>query len=206
MYRERLEEHLEALAYHYRHSGEGDKAIHYLELAGDKAAAVFSLPEARKHYQDAIALIDGQDRSPETDVSRIDLTLKLAKASHYATSADTLKTLEIARDYAQRIGDDRRLARIAYWMGGVYRMLGNHPRVFAVLSECVALAQTLGDEELQAFSFHVMGRACYLTGEYLKGIGYMDQGIPISERLGNLTGGILFMWILGRLLRVAREV
>lgn len=186
LYPDRLEEHYEALAYHYGHSVDGEKAVHYVELAGDKAAGVFSLPEARKHYQDGVALIDAQDKSPDRLRKRIDLTLKLAKASHYATSGETLKTLEIARDYAQELGDEHRLARIAYWMGGVYRMLGNHPRVFAVLGECVKLAQALGDEELQAFSFHVMGRACYLTGDYAKGIDYMNQGIAMSERLGNL--------------------
>jgi len=187
LYPDRLEEHYEALAYHYSHSAEGEKAVHYLELAGDKAAGVFSLPEARKHYRDAIALIDAQEKSPDKLRKRIDLTLKLAKASHYATSGETLKTLEIAHGYARQLGDEHRLARIAYWMGGVYRMLGNHPRVFAVLGECVKLAQALGDEELQAFSFHVMGRACYLTGDYAKGIRYMEQGIPISQRLGSLS-------------------
>ena len=186
LYSDRLEEHYEALAYHYSHSLEGEKAVHYLELAGDKAAGVFSLPEARKHYLDGIALIDAQDKGPDRLRKRIDLTLKLAKASHYATSGETLKTLKIARDYAQELGDEHRLARISYWMGAVYRMLGNHPQVFAVLGECVQLAQALGDEELQAFSLHVMGRACYLTGDYARGIHYMDEGIAISERLGNL--------------------
>jgi class 3 adenylate cyclase/tetratricopeptide (TPR) repeat protein len=186
LYADRLEEHYEALAYHYSHGGNVEKAVHYLEQAGDKAAGVFSLPEARKHYRDAVALIDTQDKSADGMRRRIDITLKLAKASHYATSGETLKTLETARDLAQELGDQHRLARIAYWMGGVYRMLGNHPRVFAVLGECVKLAQDLGDEELQAFSFHVMGRACFLTGDYAKGIRYMEQGIVISERLGNL--------------------
>jgi class 3 adenylate cyclase/tetratricopeptide (TPR) repeat protein len=186
LYRDRLEEHYETLAHHFRNSMDGDKAVHYLELAGEKAAGIFALPDARKHFQDAISIIDAQAKSEDSMRRRIDLTLKLAKASHYATSGDTLKTLEIARDYAQQLGDSHRLARIAYWMGGVYRMLGNHPRVFAVLGECMKLSQALGDEELQAFSLHVMGRACYLTGDYAKGVQFMDKGIIISERLGNL--------------------
>ena len=186
LYAGRLEEHYEALALHFSHGGEHEKAVHYLELAGDKAAGVFSLPEARKHYQDAIALVDAQDTSPDRQRRRIDVTLKLAKASHYATSEETLKTLQVARDCARQLGDEKRLARVAYWMGGVYRMLGNHPQVFAVLGECMKLAQALNDEELQAFSNHVMGRACYLTGDYAKGVEYMEQGIAISERLGNI--------------------
>jgi tetratricopeptide (TPR) repeat protein len=182
----RLEEIYEALAHHYMHGGDEAKAVHFLDRAGDKAAGVFSLIEACRHYRDAIALLDAPPATPERQRSRIDITLKLAKASHYATSEDTLKTLEVARAYAVQLGDDHRLARVAYWMGGVYRMLGNHPRVFAELNECMKLAERLGDEELQAFSLHVMGRACYLTGEYSKGIHYMERGMAISERLGNL--------------------
>jgi class 3 adenylate cyclase/tetratricopeptide (TPR) repeat protein len=186
LYGDRLEEHYEALAYHFSRSGNNAKAVCYLGLAGDKAAGVFSLPESRKHYRDAIALLDSQERSPDRMRERIDLTLKLAKASHYATSEELLRTLEVARDYAKNLGDKHRLARVAYWMGGVYRMLGNHPQVFAVLSECMKLAKALEDEELQAFSFHVMGRACYLTGDYAKGVQYMQEGIAISERLANI--------------------
>ena len=187
LHRDRLEEHYEALAYHYSHSVDGEKAIHFLELAGDKAAGIFSLPEARKHYGNALDLLESQGASPDRLRKRIDITLKLAKASHYATSSDTLRTLEVAQDLARQLGEEHRLARVWYWMGGVYRMLGNHPRVFSILGQCMQLAQALGDEELQAFSLHVMGRACYLTGDYAKGIGYMERGIPISERLGNLS-------------------
>jgi tetratricopeptide (TPR) repeat protein len=117
----------------------------------------------------------------------VDITLKLARASHYAASKETLTTLEVARGYAQRLDDRHRMAQVASWMGGIYRMLGNHKQVFAVRGECAQLAEALGDDEMLASAYHVMGRACYLTGDYRKGIDFMARGIGISERLGNLA-------------------
>jgi tetratricopeptide (TPR) repeat protein len=187
VYPERLEEHYEALAHHYGHSADTAKGTQYLELAGDKAAKVFSLAAARRHYQDAIALLDAADKTPEHLGRRVDITLKLAKASHYAASNETLGTLEVARGYAQRLDDRHRMVQVASWMGGIYRMLGDHKRVLVVLGECAQLAEALADEEMLASAYHVMGRACYLTGDYRKGIDFMARGIDISERLGNLA-------------------
>jgi tetratricopeptide (TPR) repeat protein len=186
-YPDRLEEHYEALAYHYGRSANAAKGIHYLELAGDKAAKVFSLAPARQHYEDAIALLDAGDKAAERLAQRVDITLKLARASHYAASEDTLATLEVARGYAQQLEDRYRIAQVGSWMGGIYRMLGNHRQVFSVLGECAQLAEALEDDEMLASAYHVMGRACYLTGDYQKGIDYMARGIEISERLGNLA-------------------
>ena len=86
LYADRLEEHYEALAHHYGQSDDEGKAIRYLELAGDKAAAIFSLREARKSYRVAIDLVDGQLPSQEVKRARIALSLKWAEVSHYAAT------------------------------------------------------------------------------------------------------------------------
>ena len=61
LYAERLEEHYEKLAYHFSHSTDIEKALRYLELAGDKATRYHSLVEARSHYHDALALFSTEE-------------------------------------------------------------------------------------------------------------------------------------------------
>lgn len=180
----RLEQHCEALAWHFGRSTDTDKAAFYCEMAGDKAAGVYSLETARARYREVLELLQAGSE-PDSRRRRVDVTLKLAKASHYAASDETLAALEAASIDARWLEDPLRLARVASLMGGVYRMLGNHPKVFSVLSECARLAEELQDEEMLATANHVMGRASYLTGDYAQGISYMERGISISERLGH---------------------
>ncbi len=56
LYRGRLEAHLEELARHAYLGEVWDKAVHYLHLAGDRAKGMSALPEAVRHYQQAIGL------------------------------------------------------------------------------------------------------------------------------------------------------
>lgn len=181
---DRLGQHCEALAWHYARSTETDKAATYCEMAGDKAAGVYSLDTARMRYREVLALL-GASTDPAMRLQRVDVTIKLAKAAHYAASEETLAILEAARADAKLLEDPGRTARVASLMGGVYRMLGNHPKVFFVLGECARLAEELEDDEMFAAANHVMGRASYLTGDYARGIAYMERGIAISERVGN---------------------
>ena len=47
VYAERLEEYYELLAYHYRQSDNGAKAVEYLDLASQKAAKAHALEDAK---------------------------------------------------------------------------------------------------------------------------------------------------------------
>ena len=89
LYPERLEEQFEVLAYHYSRSTNREKALHYLELVGDKAARNFALLDARTYYKDAMELIDAHPTTDEQKSmlqlrKRVTISIKWAQVSHYA--------------------------------------------------------------------------------------------------------------------------
>lgn len=185
-YTDRLEEHYEALAHHYGKSAYPERAIHYMELAGDKAAKYFSLGEARRHYRAAIDLLYSLERSTETKSSYIDLSLKWAEVSHYVASEEHLKILERSLKFAQDLKGETRLARITYWIGRMYYSLGKMVQALSYYERCIEMAGELKDEGMLALPYNVIGRTCLFTSEYAKGIDYLEKGIPMMERLGNL--------------------
>jgi class 3 adenylate cyclase/tetratricopeptide (TPR) repeat protein len=67
LYAERLEEFYELLAYHYGRSGNDDKAVEYLDLANQKATRANSMEEAKRHFDEAMKLLD---RMPDTASNR----------------------------------------------------------------------------------------------------------------------------------------
>jgi predicted ATPase len=61
LYRERLEEFYEQLAYHYDESGDAEKTVEYLLKAGEKARRAYLNDEAIGYFQRAL---EGLDASP----------------------------------------------------------------------------------------------------------------------------------------------
>jgi class 3 adenylate cyclase len=73
---ERLEEMAGLLGYHYALAGEVDRATHYLEIAGDRAAATFANDEARTSYSWALDLLGDE---PVNAVASAGLWVKLGR-------------------------------------------------------------------------------------------------------------------------------
>jgi class 3 adenylate cyclase len=62
----RLEEVAAVLGRHFAAAGEAERALHYLEVAGDHATAAFANDEAISSFRAALAVVDEQDAGSET--------------------------------------------------------------------------------------------------------------------------------------------
>ena len=75
---DRLEEVAAVLGHHYAMAGETERAVHYLEVAGDHAASVFANDEAIASYRHALEIVD-QDRARDAMAkAAVELRAKLA--------------------------------------------------------------------------------------------------------------------------------
>jgi ABC-type oligopeptide transport system substrate-binding subunit len=68
----------EALAYHYRQAGEGEKAVHYALKAGDRARQLYANQEAIDYYQQALGLL-----KEANDLERAARTLMKLGLTHH---------------------------------------------------------------------------------------------------------------------------
>ncbi len=76
---DRLEEVAAVLGYHYAAAGETDRAVHYMEVAGDHAASVFAMDEAVASYREALAIIDEGRTVGTVAQAAVELRAKLAE-------------------------------------------------------------------------------------------------------------------------------
>jgi len=65
LYRDRLDEQVEALATHYARSHCQDRALYYLIRAGQKTARSFANTEALSYYEQALNLLEQVDSAPQ---------------------------------------------------------------------------------------------------------------------------------------------
>jgi tetratricopeptide (TPR) repeat protein/transcriptional regulator with XRE-family HTH domain len=119
------------LAYHYARSDEQDKAILYLERAGDAARARYAQTEAASAYREVVARLETLGRRAQAAAVSEKLGMMLALQARYDEALVTLEqTGEVYRLEADLEGELRALAqigRIHRWRGtsqqGLTRLL-----------------------------------------------------------------------------------
>lgn len=183
LYADRLPEHFELLAFHFNHSADTQKALQYLERAGGKAARVFALGEARRHYRAAVERLREGGTTEELS-RRIDLTLKWAAVSFYVPSRALLDALEAARADAIALKDDDRVALTTFWAGTIHYALGNPEQALARLQACRELPGAARNANVQAMSLNYLGRVCFYLVDFGNSMAHFEVGIPLLEGLG----------------------
>ena len=189
LYKDRLEEQWESLAHHYNRSELWEKAIHYLELSGDKAIQNSSLADARTYYRQALGIIDSQIQKtvdPEVNLKLrwIDVSLKWAGISYYSVSAEATKILEASVSYSKDFEDDIRLARLLHSLGQRNILQGDLEKAEAYFSACQSIAKRVKDLALLGLAFAALGRTKYFDGKYDEAKAYLELGIPYLEEFG----------------------
>ncbi|HVN40169.1 MAG TPA: AAA family ATPase [Myxococcota bacterium] len=173
----RVEEQIERLAHHFARSDEREKAVFYLERAGDKAAASGAIVQALGHYREAVAIVDELVSTPGQMKRRIELSQKLASVAIYRPGLGVRAVLERSCLLAQQLGDTRAERRCLYWVGWLDASLGRWRDALAGFERCVELATAEGDRRLLARVDSNIGQALYHMGEFDSAVIHLERSI-----------------------------
>jgi class 3 adenylate cyclase/tetratricopeptide (TPR) repeat protein len=179
----RLEDYCEPLAYHYSRDDDLDRAVRYLEQAGDRAALAFALESARNHFSAAIHLLTGDHQGRQ----RIEISLKLAAVSQFATSTEHVDVMRQALRDAIPLNDFRLIANCHYWLGRMYYGRGNPNNAIPEFETVLENAAHIHDDQLLGRAYCVLGRISLFTAEPARGLRFFDRGIDMLRRLGDLV-------------------
>jgi predicted ATPase len=154
---DRIEEQVDLLAYHWERAEEPERAIHYLQQAGDRAVRLSAYQEAIAHYSRALELLE---TLPETaDRDQQELTLLLGQvAPIIATKSWGAPELGHVYDRSwelcQRTGDISQRLRVMEVIRGFYCVRAEHRKALEFSEEIVNLAQRVEDP-LQVMLSHL---------------------------------------------------
>ena len=113
VYKEKIDDYLDMLAFHYLHSDEFEKAIYYLIKAGEKARAVYGNVEAIAYFEDAIKLMDEHPGSWDEYLEKAHLGLAglydlvgryNRSIEHYEICISIVKPLDKKSGFLRKIG------------------------------------------------------------------------------------------------------
>jgi class 3 adenylate cyclase/tetratricopeptide (TPR) repeat protein len=178
LYAQRQEEICEQLAYHFKHGGEAEKTVTYLEMSVSKAAKDFSFPVASTHCENAYGLLKGLARTPENIRRQAILALRWANINTRNANPIMLGVLEESLKEAREIQDSPLIVRLLRYLGNYKCRLGIKD-ASAHLEECLALAETLKDPRQIALATDAVARATFHEGQIEGSIPWFEKSISL---------------------------
>ena len=125
LYAATLEEHYGELAHHYTRSGNTEKAVEYLHLAGQQAARRCANSEAVIHITTALELLQTEPETPERIQQELTLQLALAlplTVTKGLAASEVATVYTRARALAQQVGELSQLFQVLWRQRSFYVM------------------------------------------------------------------------------------
>ena len=191
------------LALHFQQAGTFDKAISYLEQAGDAAARVYANTEAIAHYNRAIDL-SGQVGAPSQDLTL--LYTRLGRALELNSEFDrVLETYEEMERLSRQLEDPSMalaslIARVT--IQAVPSAVHDPEQALSLGSRALTLSRELGDRTAEAKILWSLSLANYFTNQLVQAIDYGERSLALARELGlreqtaqtlNDLGGLIYV-------------
>lgn len=203
----------ELLAYHYARSDDHDKAVSYLERAGDRARDQGAHGAAEQHYRELLDRLDTWGRFPDAVRIREKLGGVLSPAGRYDEATWVLEaTLPVFR----ASGDTESLVRVTVRIGWTHARLGNARAGIAIITPLLRSLEGSDAPHLLAPLYAALGQLLFTAGEYRGCLAVAERTAELAREIGDDRSGVLahaqrmnVLQMLGRLndaLRVSEEV
>jgi tetratricopeptide (TPR) repeat protein len=173
---------IDALAFHYARSDAVEKAIEYLELAGDHALAQRAHAAAGDYYEALVVSLDGLQRPLAAARAREKRAATLRLQADYPAARDELE--RAARVY-QAAGDENAVARTAAHIGEVCRDVGERLEGVARLRRALeSIDQTVPSHGL-AELYVVLASLLSAGGQFPEQLMIAERAQELSTRIGD---------------------
>ncbi|RJP26781.1 MAG: TIR domain-containing protein [Actinobacteria bacterium] len=177
-----LEDFYETLAYHHSRSEDTEKAIHYLKLAGDKAAKDYSNWEAVNFYKEAISFLDTQPETGERKGEKLEIYLSAWSPMTFLNYPEgSLGILQQAERIAEDLKDERYLVRVYRRLGLYHTLRGNNLMGLEYSEKSFDMAERIGEIDTMARSANDVCTARNLVGDCLKVADTTRKALQLLE-------------------------
>ena len=183
LFRDRLPEFYETLAFHFKQGESVLRAVDYLMKSGDKSVGRYAVEEAHQYYKEAFEILSNKpDKSQEEERLLIDLLIKWALVFYHRGDWGALdKLLSAHEELAESLDDKARLGMFYAWLGfTVYGARGKPKDSYEYLNRALELGEEIGNQQ-------VMGYACTWLNWTCADWGLLDEAIVFGEKAQEIS-------------------
>jgi tetratricopeptide (TPR) repeat protein len=175
-------EQVERLAHHALRGEVWDKALAYCRQAGEKAMARSAYREAVAYLEQALGAAQHLPAPPDLLAQGIELRIILDSA--FLTLGDPSRGFDSLREaavFAEALGDQRQLGRIAIGMTHYFLRTGDFDTAIEYGQRALAHATTSGALVEQALAHCVLGTIYFSLGDYRSATDVLRRSVAALE-------------------------
>jgi len=177
LFRERLPEFYETLAYHYKQGQSYLKAVDYLMKAGEKCNERYTLEESHQYYKEAFDILSNKtDRSKDEDILLIDLLIQWSSVYHLRGDMTGLEGLLKRHEaWVSSLDDEARLGMFHAWRGWSLIWKEKYHESYRHLSHALEIGEKINNSKIIGYS------SCWLT-QTCSNLGLFDKALACGRR------------------------
>jgi len=177
LFKDRLPEFYETLAFHFKRSRSILKAVDYLMKSGEKSLKRYAVEESHKYYREAYDLLKNKPgKTREDNELLFDLLARWAMVYYYRGDFIGLTTVfEENTELAGSITDKSRQGMFYAWLGAALTCRARLRQSYEYLKKAIIIGDKHQDDRLNGFV------CCWLTW-CCTGLGLMDNATIYGER------------------------
>jgi class 3 adenylate cyclase/predicted ATPase len=170
LYAIQLDDHLSELAHHYERSGNTQKAIEYLQRAGQQAMQRSAHGEAIKLFTTASGLLETLPETPERIQQQLNVQLGLGvslMATRQWSDQSVAQVFSRARELCRLLGDPPQVVSVLFGLNGFHAVRGELKIAHELASQLLAIGQAQQDVAVLLNAHFSLGIVFYFKGEFL---------------------------------------
>ena len=184
LFHSRLEDHYSDLAHHYSRSSNTQKAVEYLQLAGQQAVQRSANVEAIGHLTAALELLKSLPDTPERVQQELTLQLTLGPAlmttKGYGAS-EVAQTYNRARELCQQMGETPQLFPVLHGLCLFHIVRAEHLMAWELGEHLLTIAQNVTDATLLLEAHFLLGETLYVLGDLTAAQLHLGKGIDLYD-------------------------
>jgi adenylate cyclase len=184
LYGDRVDEIAVQLARHFVEAGVQDKAVHYLRLAGEQAAARFAHAEAETYLSRALDLASADDLETRYALARARERVYDVQGERELQKQD----LEALTNLAEALDDDQARAEVELRRAQYAQVRGDYPATIAAAQATIPLARAAQDERSEAGAYQQWGVALWRQGEYQAAQVRLEHAVRLHRAVQDRYG------------------
>ena len=184
LYSANLDEHYSELAHHYSRSGNTEKAVQYLGLAGQQAVQRSAYAEAVTHFTAALESLktfpDTKERARQELTLQTALGISLIPIRGY-TVPEVGHIYTRARELCERLGETTQLFLVLRGLWLFYTLRAEYETARELANQGLRLAQEIKDPTLDLAAYQDLGFFSLWPGEWQAARAYFERAMTFYD-------------------------
>jgi len=185
LFRDRLPEFYETLAFHFKKGLSVSKAVDYLVKSGEKSLGRYAVEESHQYFKEAFDLLTHKpDRTREENGLLIEVLIKWSLVFYYRGDfKEQVDLLNAHKDLAESLDDKAKLGIFYAWLGFSLYFRARLKDSYEYLLKAFELGEEIENQQVIGYACTWLAWTCSELGSLEKAILYGERAQKISKHI-----------------------